>query len=181
MKKPLADGGIVSFQPRRTCKGDNSHLQFRQFDTGADVEAWISLHQRAFEGAFPSARPWSVERFRQEDDRKLSAHGWSGWVAVLKLPILTEVAIPPTLVVGSVFLITPDVSNATTQQGTAKLSWLMVDPDHRRKGIARNLLHLAQMKAVEMGNDFLSLECHTSWRAAISFYLAEGFHIEAAS
>ena len=57
----------------------------------------------------------------------------------------------------------------------AYIANLAVHPGHRKKGVGRTLLHMAQGFALGMGAKFLSLEVRQSNQPAISLYRSEGF------
>ena len=52
---------------------------------------------------------------------------------------------------------------------------IAISPDHRKKGIARQLLYKAEKQAVELNLDFLYLEVSEENKEAISLYEQGGF------
>lgn len=117
---------------------------------------WTRLHQSAFH----LPRPWSDERFRAEFKNLGNQEGWL-WLAMGES---AEQAI------GAIGL---QVDERDASLGHVR--WLMVDPSARRRGIAAQLLAVAEMTAREHGIERLLAETASTWHEAIQFYEAHGF------
>lgn len=60
--------------------------------------------------------------------------------------------------------------------GTADLTRIAVEPDHRRNGLGRELVEEALNEAVSRGCDQVMLEVSADNAAAVNLYLDKGFH-----
>jgi len=62
-------------------------------------------------------------------------------------------------------------------QGTYDLYWIVVDPDHRKRGVGRALLQALDETLCQAGGRVVRVETSSSemYRAADAFYRREGF------
>lgn len=58
---------------------------------------------------------------------------------------------------------------------TARVHWLLVHPNFRRRGIARLLMANLEQAAWDAGIRQLSLETHCNWASAVAFYRSMGY------
>lgn len=130
---------------------------------------WTRLHQAVFH----LPRPWSDNRFRAEFNR-LEASGWH-WRLARQCEVPGEwlwLAIDKTSdqAIGAIGLRFDD-GDVTL----GHIRWLMVDPGARRRGVARQLLAVAERTAQHHGIERLRAETASTWHEAIQFYQAHGF------
>ncbi|MEX0791760.1 MAG: GNAT family N-acetyltransferase [Pirellulaceae bacterium] len=144
---PAAEDGTVPIVP---------------FTRSLSPSLWTRLHQAAFD----LPRPWSDDRFCAEfnllGDRDPVRHvkQWL-WLAMGET---SEHAI------GAIGL-RVDEHDVTL----GHVRWLMVDARARRRGVARQLLAMAEKTAQQHGIERLQAETSTAWSEAIQFYQAHGF------
>jgi ribosomal protein S18 acetylase RimI-like enzyme len=128
-----------------------------------DVADWLALRERAFAGETPPVRPWQQADFLREfvgsDVRVLRPT----WLARCKRQADSPVC-------GAVSLSLPKAHGHA-----ARLHWLMVDTDCRRRGIGSLLVNKAERYSWEAGVRELCLETHQGWEAAIRFYRQRGY------
>ncbi|MEX1042993.1 MAG: GNAT family N-acetyltransferase [Pirellulaceae bacterium] len=131
-------------------------VRIMPFTRSLSPSLWTRLHQAAFD----LPRPWSDDRFRAEFNLLGDREGWL-WLA---LGETSEQAI------GAIGL------QVDQRDGTlGHVRWLMVDARARRRGIARQLLAVAEMTAQQHGIERLQAETSTAWSEAIQFYQTHGF------
>jgi GNAT superfamily N-acetyltransferase len=58
---------------------------------------------------------------------------------------------------------------------TARVHWLLVHPDFRRRGIARLLMANLEQACWDAGIRRISLETHRNWTAAVACYRSLGY------
>jgi GNAT superfamily N-acetyltransferase len=136
-------------------------IQIRHYSGPADIEAWLTLRDRSFARERPGVRSWSVDDFSTEF---LSKPWWRSeylWFAECE----------QAGAIGSVAL----ARRGNTADARSVVHWLMVDPRHRRRGIARLLLAKLEATVWERGQRQIWLETHTGWQQAEQFYRAMGY------
>jgi len=144
----------------------DGNVRIEPFGRHSNPGLWTRLHQAAFD----LPRPWSHARFHAEFNRD----GWH-WRLVRQCEVPTQwlwLALGETReqAIGAIGLQVDD-RDATL----GHVRWLMVDPDARRRGIARQLLAVAEMTAQQHRIERLQAETSTAWNEAIQFYQAHGF------
>jgi GNAT superfamily N-acetyltransferase len=136
-------------------------VRLRTFGDGCndcdDVTAWLDLRRRAFAKEHPAVRDWTATEFAREFTSKPWWQPQHCWFAVKG---------DNAQVIASAMLATRTGRN-TTQ---AVLHWLMVDPQHRRRGIGQALLHTVENRAWQVGHQSLSIETHTNWQSSVQLY-----------
>lgn len=138
-------------------------IRIRALRIGFDVDGWLALREKSLRHTAARGRAWTAADFRRE----FTSHRWFRpehlWVA-------EPLSNPGELsLVGSVTL------ELRPNQGWAVIHWLLVAPEHRRAGIASNLLRLAESTAWQLGCPTMSLETLATWREACAFYLSQGY------
>lgn len=130
-------------------------VTLRTFAGPSDIEPWLRLRARAFEAESPQVRDWTAADF----DREFRSKAWwrpeAMWIA-------EEVQ-----TVGSVIL-------ARRREAQPAVSWLMVDPEDRRRGIGRLLLGTLEASVWDQGIRQVWLETHANWQS-VAFYRAAGY------
>lgn len=138
----------------------------RHFAGIEDIDSWLELRERAFRGEMPPARRWSAREF----EREFLSQPW--WLAE-RFFVLESASFEGQAPrwAGSVVL--------SERRGSgdvrACVHWLMVDPDFRRRGLARWLLSALICAAWNLGLREVLLESHSGWSAALKCYRAAGF------
>ncbi len=61
------------------------------------------------------------------------------------------------------------------ERSQPSIHWLLVDPDHRRRGIGRLLVSAVEETCWQAGRPTLTLETLKSWTEAMAFYEALGY------
>jgi GNAT superfamily N-acetyltransferase len=140
-------------------------IRVRAFTAPDDIEPWLALRTHAVAGLIPTARPWTVDDFRNE---MLTKPWWRPdhtWLAIAgDLRVAGEM-------VGAVTLALREGRLASVPV----IHWLLVDPAHRRRGIARLLMVRLELAAWEAGHREVQLETHANWHAAGAFYQSIGY------
>lgn len=141
-------------------------FRLRHYSGAADIPCWLDLRGRAFAGETPPARPWSVREF----ERELLSQPWWQAERLFVLEADASHGQPPRWA-GSAIL----AERSSRSASHACVHWLMVDPLHRRLGLARWLLSALARAAWERGFGELRLETHSGWAAALTCYREAGF------
>jgi GNAT superfamily N-acetyltransferase len=131
-------------------------VSLRHFASEKDIPLWLQLRDRAFADENPKVRPWTDADFQGEF---LSKPWWGHeamWFAVEKQAI------------GSIVL-------ARRRHNEPVVSWLMVDPDYRHRGIGLLLLAALEAAVWDDGGRQVGLETHSCWQQAVAFYRAAGY------
>lgn len=136
-------------------------LELRCFEGSTDVTGWCRLHQRVF--GQTASRRWRDEDFVRE----FLAKPW--WRADCMWLAATAVPAAPALIGG--IAVRPIGATA----GVAQVTWLMVDPDWRRLGVASRLLACVADACGSAGFRELQVETLVSWEPAVGCYRAAGF------
>jgi GNAT superfamily N-acetyltransferase len=136
-------------------------IRVRTFEA-RDIEPWLALRTRAARGLSPSVRPWSADDFRSEMLKKPWWQSDYTWLATS--------SVDPS-VIGVVTLANREGTEATVPV----VHWLLVDPDWRRRGIARMLMSHLEMAAWDVGYRDVQLETHADWHSAVAFYQSIGY------
>ncbi len=140
-----------------------SGYSLRTYADLADSDAWLGLRMAAFAGEKPAAGAWNRGHFQREFlDQWWWRPDWQ-WLAYESTPA--------GRVVGSVTL----ALRGTVEQHVAVVHWLMVLPEHRRRGVARTLLSILEQTAYQAGYREVRLETHVNWQTAVRFYESTGF------
>ncbi len=134
-------------------------VTLRSFQDG-DIDDWLHLHYQCF-GSSDSERRWNQADFRREF---LNKEWWS--------PRRCWFALSENSPVGTVA-----VGNRPNRNDCGSLLWLMITPDHRRRGIGGMLTCLAEQVSFEIGYRTISLETLSSWSSAVSLYRSLGYHV----
>jgi GNAT superfamily N-acetyltransferase len=142
-------------------------IRVRKFGEAGDVAAWISLRDRAMANESPQVRPWSEDLFFAEMQSKRWWRDDRTWFAAageLRSPDAGQI-------VGAVTLALREGAAATVPV----VHWLLVDPEWRRRGVARLLMSRLERAAWDDGWREIELETHTGWQTAAAFYQSMGY------
>jgi len=139
-------------------------------DSGdSDAPAWLELREAAFAGLVASGRSWTLDDFHRE----FMAKPW--WQPERMLfAVAVEnggEAIVRELIMGAATL----GRAGRPPDDHASVQWLMVRPEHRRRGIGKLLLSTVERQAFAAGETTLSLETHAAWNDAVRLYHAAGY------
>lgn len=148
MTKALATRPTVAAVPGVT---------LRHYQGADDMASWLALRDRAFAGEQPAVRPWTEREFHREFLEKSWWRSEAMWFAVNE-----------QLIVGSVTL-------ARRADDKPVVSWLMVDPNHRRRGIGQLLIDTLEAAVWDEGGKQIWLETHTAWEGAVALYRKLGY------
>ena len=130
-----------------------------------DVDAWLSLRDRAFARERVGVRAWSETDFRREF---LGRWWWRPeWMWLAE----HDSGDDGTELVGSVSL----AMRGESDRAKPVVHWLMVAPRWRRRGVGRLLLSQSEQAAWAAGYREIWLETHARWEAAVKFYEALGY------
>ncbi|MBL9081016.1 MAG: GNAT family N-acetyltransferase [Planctomycetales bacterium] len=146
-------------------------ITVRPFAGPDDVAAWLDLRTAAFANLVAAGRPWTAEDFHREFTAK---PWWSPDALLLATSTASRERERPeskTSLIGAISL----GRTGRPPHETAAVQWLMVHPDHRRRGIARLLLRTLEAEAWRRGDHALTLETHASWNAATELYRNAGY------
>jgi GNAT superfamily N-acetyltransferase len=133
-----------------------------------DIDAWLSLHERATAGLRPPARRWSRDDFLAEMVQKPWWRSDWTWITTSRAPGLGESRLGA--LIGAVTLGLRHGREASVPV----IHWLLVDPTWRRRGVGRLLVSHLELAAWEAGWREVQLETHADWTAAIAFYHSIG-------
>jgi GNAT superfamily N-acetyltransferase len=120
-----------------------------------DRMAVVSLADEARSGSVSFSAPGLLAELESRSGREIVA--WIAW----------RPAMPGRRPVGLVML-------ARTAAGFS-IPWLLVDPDARRRGVARALVVVAEDHARRRGASSITAETLASWPESIAFWPAVGF------
>jgi len=155
------------FQLPLPCLLNGVHLQTFSQTNSSDEESavrWLDLRRRAFARQSVGVRDWSVEEFRGEMMEK-------GWWSPEHLWFAESDESESNELLGAICL----AIRGSGEAAVPVVHWLMVDPRHRRKGIATALLRQLELRSWELGYREILLETHSRWKAAGEFYRKQGF------
>lgn len=130
----------------------------------ADVAAWLELRDATFAGLVAEGRPWTASDFRREFTSK-------PWWRPERMLFAMAASLGGQSLVGSITL----GRSGRSPDDSASVQWLMVRPEHRRRGIGRQLLSTLERYAFAAGETTLMLETHAAWSDAVSLYRAAGY------
>jgi GNAT superfamily N-acetyltransferase len=133
----------------------------RTFRGPEDVESWLVLKAVAFAGLTASGRAWTAEDFQREFVVK-------PWWSPQRMWLATD---DGGAIVGSVTL----GRSGRPPDDLPCVMWLMVDPQHRRRGVGRALLTTLERAVWEAGELRVTLETHSSWTDAARLYEQTGY------
>jgi len=136
----------------------------RNYESPADIDAWLQVRQRAFAREQLGVRAWSVQDFEQELLQKSWWNPRHFWLA-------EDISHGSRQTIGTVTM-------ALRGTGTAQrpaVHWLAVAPAARRRGVGRLLLATLEAAAWEAGYREVWLETHRKWEKARAFYMALGY------
>lgn len=141
----------------------NKRVTVRRSNGEADIAAWLALRDRTFARERMGVRKWSYDDYVREFFHKWWWRPDWQWIA--------ESEQSPGQILGSVTMA------LRGQHGVERpaIHWLMVDPAHRRRGIARMLVSYLEAAAWDAGYRQICLETHAAWQAAARFYEALGY------
>jgi len=142
-------------------------VRIRPFGGPEDVAAWLALRVAAFQGGVAAGRPWTAEDFRRE----FLARPWWTAASIWLAEIDGDVSDSPPRIVGSVVL----GRSGRPPADQASMQWLMVAPDHQRRGIGGALVAAVEDAAIDRGAVELVLETHADWREAVRLYERLGY------
>lgn len=128
-----------------------------------DIDAWLALRERAVAGLVPQPRPWLHQDYIAEMFDKPWFHGDRNWLATGRES--------PSKPIGAVTLAMRTGASDTMPV----VHWLLVDPEYRRRGIARLLMAHLERAAWEAGLRRIELETHRAWIDAVAFYQSIGY------
>lgn len=138
----------------------------RTLQVRADVPAWLKLRDRVMADERPAARRWSAADFQADMCSKPWWRPDRSWVVVPD-----DATSEPVSFCGAVTL----ALREGTTQTVPVVHWLMVDPDFRRRGIAKMLISHLECAACDDGWREVQLETHAGWSAAVAFYQSIGY------
>lgn len=127
--------------------------------TPPDTPGWLALRMRAFAAETPPVRLWLEADFIREMTSKPWWRNEHTWLA---LP--TD---KPNELIGAVTL--------ACRKQMPIVHWLMVDPEWRRRGIGRLLIHQLELAVWESGDREIRLETHKNWQNAVELYTKLGY------
>jgi GNAT superfamily N-acetyltransferase len=122
-------------------------ITVRPFAGPDDAAAWLNLRTTAFANLVAAGRPWTTEDFHREFTAK---PWWSPDAMLLATPTASRERKRPESTGPLLGTITLGRTGRPPQE-TAAVQWLMVHPDHRRRGIARLLLGTLEAGAWRRG------------------------------
>lgn len=130
----------------------------------ADAQAWLELRETAFCGLVAGGRTWTAADFRREFLGK-------PWWSPERMLFAAAAGSGGEFILGSVTL----GRSGRPPDDNASVQWLMVRPEHRRRGIGRLLLSTIERQAFAAGETSLTLETHAAWSDAVRLYRAAGY------
>jgi GNAT superfamily N-acetyltransferase len=125
-----------------------------------DIDAWLSLRERALAGLNPAVWQWSRDDFLAE----MVGQPW--W-----RPEWTWLAIDELQVVGTVTL----AIREGRERHVPVIHWLLIDPTWRRRGLGRALISHLERATWDAGWREVQLETHAGWSEAVAFYHSIGY------
>ena len=137
-------------------------IELRSFIDARDIPHWLELHARSLPHSV-GGRPWTEQDFAREFLRQPWWNATRMWFAQ------SRGANGRTL--GTVTL----GERGVPERSQPSIHWLLVDPDHRRRGIGRLLVSAVEETCWQAGQTTLTLETLTSWTDAVAFYEALGY------
>jgi GNAT superfamily N-acetyltransferase len=142
----------------------------RAIDLPGDVEPWLPLRDAACADLRPRPGTWSTADFHREFTGQSWFHRNRMWVAEASGVMETRHESDRNLS-GAVAL----AVRRSAAGATAHVHWLLVHPEHRRKGLARSLMATLERACWDAGIRRISLETHRDWRAAVALYRNLGY------
>ena len=154
-------------------------IRLRHFESEADIDAWLSLRQKAFARERHGIRSWDRRDFQAEFLDKPWWNPHRMWLAAVQgsSPGLSSrvdlLPAEPQPLAGSVTL----ALRTTPHEVRPVVHWLAVAPRWRRRGIARLLIAALEQACWDAGFRQVWLETHEQWRAATDCYRALGYSL----
>lgn len=138
--------------------------------THDDLDRWLKLRATAVAELHPKPGAWAIADAQRElfpSAERQTARTWLAMAAET-----TENDKPnDEILSGSVTLLIGRAGCTVT----ARVHWLLVHPNFRRRGIARLLMANLEQAAWDAGIRQLSLETHCNWASAVAFYRSMGY------
>lgn len=136
----------------------------RNYESSADIDAWLQVRQRAFAREQLGVRAWSLKDFEQELLQKSWWDPRHFWLAEERHHGTRQAVGTVTMALRG--------SGATARPA---VHWLAVVPAARRRGVGRLLLATLEAAAWEAGYREVWLETHSKWKKARAFYTQLGY------
>jgi GNAT superfamily N-acetyltransferase len=142
-----------------------SAIGIRTYQGAEDIPRWLEIRRRSLHGQIAPARPWSEADFRREF---LEKPWWRpDWMWFAEEPGSAGAVIP----LGAAALRT--MESETPAAGS--IQWLLVLPEHRRRGVGRQLIRHLEAAAWDFGCRTVIAETLASWQDAVRFYERLGY------
>jgi GNAT superfamily N-acetyltransferase len=127
------------------------------------MAAWLALRERSMAGETPAVRRWTTVDLAADITAKPSWRPERMWLAKCNDR-------PPVLIGSATMLI------RSGRAGSVPIvHWLLVDPNWRRRGVARLLMSHLERAAWDDGWREVQLETHSGWAKAVAFYSSIGY------
>ncbi len=142
-------------------------VELRTFRSPDDIAGWLALRESTFAGLTAAGRLWTAADFEREF---LSKPWWSQqqmWLATAPI----NDAFPTSKIIGAVTL----GRSGRPPHDEPCVMWLMVDPQHRRRGIGQTLLTTLERRVWDDGKRSITLETHALWADAVRLYEQNGY------
>jgi GNAT superfamily N-acetyltransferase len=154
LSKTLQNPGVSS---------PDSPFRLRNYRGDDDIAVWLDIRQRALSGQIATGREWTEHDFRREF---LTKPWWRPeWMWFAEEPDIGGACL--TVGVGAL--------RGTTSPGVASIQWLLVVPEHRRRGVGRQLAEAFESAAWSAGCRTIVAETLNEWEAAVRFYQSLGY------
>ncbi len=145
---------------------DVPQVELRHYTGPPDVELWLDLRRRAFAKQRVGVGDWNAADFAREFLEKPWWQPQAMWFAETPAGMLR-----PASPVGTITL----ARRGEAPHDKPVVHWLAVLPRHRRSGVGRLLMAVAEQAAWDAGHRQVWLETHSGWTAAVKFYKALGY------
>ncbi len=134
-------------------------VTLRTFSGESDIGRWLALRAKAFADQTPAVRLWTQADFAAEF---LVKPWWSPermWFAEAD---------------GTIGSVTWAMRGRQVYDSPV-IHWLMVEPEWRRRGVGRLMIHTLEAACWQAGYRQIGLETHAKWADANAFYEALGY------
>jgi GNAT superfamily N-acetyltransferase len=145
------------------CHDGDGQFPVRTYRGPGDIPVWLEIRERAFAGQIAAGRPWTEHDFRREFLEKPWWRPEWMWFA--------EEGNQPCRPIGGLGV----AAMRPIQDGAASIQWLLVLPEHRRRGVGRCLITALEAAAWTTGFRTVVAETLGAWDAAIRFYESIGY------